>query len=87
MLTLSLVIQAQSISYNEKANSWYYIYDHSGKITKTDTFTCRNGSWIYTWSKDGKKISERSSKKRQFVVYSIMRSVISYHNNVFHFVI
>ena len=27
-----------------------------------DTFTSRNGSWIYTWSKDGKKISTRSAR-------------------------
>ena len=26
-----------------------------------DTFTSRNGAWIYTWTKDGEKISTRSS--------------------------
>ena len=26
-----------------------------------DTFTSRNGAWIYTWSKDGKKISTRAA--------------------------
>ena len=113
MLTLSLSIQAQSISYIETTKGWYYIYDQSGKRIKTisssqgelagyssnfyiiklisgfyvtydatgkrlhtfstnsvgeilnstgDTFTSRNGSWIYTWSKDGKKISTRSAR-------------------------
>ena len=27
-----------------------------------DTFTSRQGVWIYTWSKDGKKISTRGAK-------------------------
>ena len=113
MLTLSLSIQAQSISYIETTKGWYHIYDQSGKRIKTisssqgelvgyssnfyiiklisgfyvtydaagkrlhtfstnsvgeilnatgDTFTSRNGSWIYTWSKDGKKISTRSAR-------------------------
>ena len=113
MVTLSLSIQAQSISYIETTKGWYYIYDQSGKRIKTisssqgelagyssnfyiiklisgfyvtydatgkrlhtfstnsvgeilnstgDTFTSRNGSWIYTWSKDGKKISTRSAR-------------------------
>lgn len=113
MLTLSLSIQAQSISYIETTKGWYHIYDQSGKRINTissslgelagyssnfyiiklisgfyvtydaagkhlhtfstnsvgeilnatgDTFTSRNGSWIYTWSKDGKKISTRSAR-------------------------
>ena len=113
LVTLSLSIQAQSISYIETTKGWYYIYDQSGKRIKTisssqgelvgyssnfyiikliagfyvtydatekrlhtfstnsvgeilnatgDTFTSRNGSWIYTWSKDGKKISTRSAR-------------------------
>jgi len=113
MVTLSLSIQAQSISYIETTKGWYYIYDQSGKRIITicssqgelagyssnfyiiklfsgfyvtydatgkrlhtfstnsvgeilnstdDTFTSRNGSWIYTWSKDGKKISTRSAR-------------------------
>lgn len=58
-------------------HSWYNIYDAKGKKTKTmsvstvgkilsvsgDTFTSQSGSWIYTWSKDGKKISTRAAKK------------------------
>ena len=27
-----------------------------------DTFTSKNGAWIYTWSKEGKKISTRAAK-------------------------
>ena len=27
-----------------------------------DTFTSRQGSWIYTWNKDGKKINTRAAK-------------------------
>jgi hypothetical protein len=26
-----------------------------------DTFISRNGSWIYTWTKEGRKISTRAS--------------------------
>ena len=56
-----------------KSSEWYYIYDAKGNKTKTlstssvgevlsvagDTFTSRLGSWVYTRSKDGKKISTR----------------------------
>ena len=27
-----------------------------------DTFTSRQGAWIHTWSKEGKKISTRAAK-------------------------
>jgi hypothetical protein len=27
-----------------------------------DTFATRNGSWIYTWDRNGKKINTRSSR-------------------------
>ena len=62
--------------YIIKQGSGFYItYDVNGKQLHTfsaasvgeivgvagDTFTSRNGSWIYTWTKDGKKISTRSS--------------------------
>ena len=54
-----------------KSSSWYFIYDATGKKTKAlsestvgkvlsvagETFTSQLGSWIYTWSKEGKKIS------------------------------
>lgn len=59
-----------------KTNSWYHIYNAKGNKTKTlsvsnvgtvlsvsgDTFTSRWGSWIYTWTKDGKKISSRAAR-------------------------
>ena len=35
LVTLSLSIQAQSISYIETTKGWYYIYDQSGKRIKT----------------------------------------------------
>ncbi|MBO7538515.1 MAG: hypothetical protein J6T44_04455 [Prevotella sp.] len=27
-----------------------------------DTFTSRNGVWIYTWTKDGKKLATRAAQ-------------------------
>ena len=56
-------------------HSFYYICDAKGKTLKTmsvsnvgeivgvsnSTITSRNGSWIFTWNKDGKKISARSA--------------------------
>ena len=66
-----------STFYIIKQGSGFYItYDVNGKRLRTfgansvgeivgaagDTFTSRNGSWLYTWSKDGKKINTRSAK-------------------------
>ncbi len=66
-----------STFYIIKQGSGFYItYDASGKRLHTfgassvgeilraagDTFTSRKGVWIYTWSKDGKKISTRAAK-------------------------
>ncbi len=56
-----------------KCGSWYYLYDAKGNKIKAlststvgevlsvagDTFTSRLGSWIYTWSKDGRKLRSR----------------------------
>lgn len=58
-----------------KSGVWYYIYDATGKKTKAlsestvgkvlsvagETFTSQLGSWVYTWSKEGKKISTRAA--------------------------
>ena len=69
-------LQAQSISHIETTKNWYYIYDANGIKTKTlsesivgkvlsvsgETFTSQLGSWIYTWSKEGKKISTRAAR-------------------------
>ena len=58
-----------------KYHSFYRIYDAKGKVLKAmnvsdmgeivsvsgGTITSRKGNWIYTWSKDGKKISARSA--------------------------
>lgn len=58
-----------------QGDSYYVIYDASGKrITSLgvnvvgeilsasgDTFVSRNASWIYTWTKEGKRIASRSA--------------------------
>ncbi len=60
----------------KQGSAFYVTYDVSGKRLHTfgasgvgeilavsgDTFTSRNGVWIYTWSKDGKKINTRAAK-------------------------
>ena len=57
-----------------KYYSFYRIYDARGKVLKAmnvsdvgeivgvsgNTITSHKGCWIYTWNKDGKKISARS---------------------------
>ena len=67
-----------STFYIIKQGTAYYItYDANGKRLHTfgasgvgeilavsgDTFTSRMGIWIYTWSKDGKKINTRAAKQ------------------------
>lgn len=70
-----LVAYTASFYIIRQGNSFYVIYDASGKrITSLgvnvvgeilsangDTFTSRNTSWIYTWTKEGKRISSRSA--------------------------
>ncbi len=66
-----------STFYILKQGSGFYVtYDVTGKRLHAfgvssvgevlgasgDTFTSKHGSWIYTWSKDGKKISTRAAK-------------------------
>ena len=66
-----------SMFYIIKQGSAFYVtYDVNGKRLHTfgaasvgeilavsgDTFTSRQGAWIYTWSKEGKKISTRAAK-------------------------
>ena len=60
----------------KQGSAFYVTYDVNGKRLHTfgaasvgeilavsgDTFTSRLGVWIYTWSKDGKKISTRAAK-------------------------
>ncbi len=60
----------------KQGSAFYVTYDVNGKRLHTfgvsgvgeilavsgDTFTSRQGSWIYTWSKDGKKINTRAAK-------------------------
>jgi hypothetical protein len=60
----------------KQGSAFYITYDVNGKRLHTfgasgvgeilgvagDTFTSKNGVWIYTWSKDGKKINTRAAK-------------------------
>ena len=60
----------------KQGSAFYVTYDVNGKRLHTfgaesvgeilavsgDTFTSRQGAWIYTWSKEGKKISTRAAK-------------------------
>lgn len=57
------------------SGTWIYLYNADGRRYKTlssstvgdiigvagDTFTSRKGSWIYTWDRNGNKISTRSA--------------------------
>jgi len=59
----------------KQGSAFYVTYDVQGKRLHTfgvasvgeilavsgDTFTSRQGAWIYTWSKEGKKISTRAA--------------------------
>ena len=61
----------------KQGTAFYITYDVRGKRLHTwgassvgeilgvagDTFTSKQGAWIYTWSKDGKKINTRAAKK------------------------
>ena len=60
----------------KQGSAFYVTYDVNGKRLHTfgaasvgevlavsgDTFTSRLGAWIYTWSKEGKKINTRAAK-------------------------
>jgi lipoprotein-anchoring transpeptidase ErfK/SrfK len=60
----------------KQGSAFYVTYDVNGKRLHTfgaasvgeilavtgDTFTSRQGAWIHTWSKEGKKISTRAAK-------------------------
>ncbi len=61
----------------KQGSAFYITYDVNSKRLHTwgvssvgeilcvagDTFTSRQGAWIYTWSKEGKKISTRAAKQ------------------------
>lgn len=69
-----LVGYSSSFYIIKQKTGFYVTYDVSGRQLYTfstgvvgdilcvsgDTFTSRKGSWIYTWSKDGKLISSRT---------------------------
>ena len=60
----------------KQGSAFYITYDVNGKRLHTfgvgsvgeilsvsgDTFTSRNGAWIYTWRNEGKKISTRAAR-------------------------
>ena len=60
----------------KQGSAFYVTYDVNGKRLHTfgaasvgeilavsgDTFTSRQGAWIYTWSKESKKINTRAAK-------------------------
>ena len=60
----------------KQGSAFYVTYDVNGKRLHTfgaasvgevlavsgNTFTSRQGAWIHTWSKEGKKISTRAAK-------------------------
>ena len=60
----------------KQGSAFYVTYDVNGKRLHTfgaasvgeilavsgDTFTSRQGAWIHTWNKEGKKISTRAAK-------------------------
>ena len=60
----------------KQGTAFYITYDVKGKRLHTwgvssvgeilgvagDTFTSRQGAWIYTWDKNGKKINTRAAK-------------------------
>lgn len=60
----------------KQGSAFYITYDVNGKRLHTfgassvgeilavsgNTFTSRQGTWIYTWSKEGKKINTRAAK-------------------------
>ena len=60
----------------KQGSAFYITYEVNGKRLHTfgvssvgeilavsgETFTSRQGAWIYTWSKDGKKINTRAAK-------------------------
>ena len=61
----------------KQGTAFYITYNVNGKRLHTfgvssvgeilavsgDTFTSRQGAWIYTWSKEGKKINTRAAKQ------------------------
>ena len=60
----------------KQGTAFYITYDVNGKRLHTwgvgsvgeilavsgDTFTSKQGAWIYTWNKEGKKINTRAAK-------------------------
>ena len=66
-------LKAQSISYIETTNAWYYIYDQDGKKFKTlsrsigelqgfssSIFVVKSGAWYYIYDSRGIKIKTLS---------------------------
>lgn len=76
LVALAMLAGAHKISSIEVKGGWVNLYDAEGKKYKDinaniigtvlsvtgDTFTSRNGSWIITWDKNGKKVSSRAAR-------------------------
>ena len=57
-------LRAQSISHIETTKKTKTLSESTvGKVLSVsgETFTSQVGSWIYTWSKEGKKINTRAA--------------------------
>ena len=68
--------QSSTFYIIKQGSAFYVTYDVNGKRLHTfgaasvgeilavsgDTFTSRQGAWVYTWDKEGKKINTRAAK-------------------------
>ena len=73
-----LVTYSSSFYIIRQGDSFYIIYDATGRritslgvnvvgeilTANENTFTSRNASWIYTWTKEGKRIGSRSASNK-----------------------
>ncbi len=76
VLSLAILAGSHQISRVEHDGSWVCMYNESGKKYQPlsansvgdvigvagNTFTSRNGNWIYTWDKNGKGLNTRSAR-------------------------
>lgn len=73
-----LVTYSSSFYIIRQGDSFYIIYDATGRritslgvnvvgeilTANENTFTSRNASWIYTWTREGKRIGSRSASNK-----------------------
>ena len=61
LLTAILLTASVANAQIQKGSIWYEDYYKLNCLSVSgNTITSRKGSWICTWSKDGKKLSARS---------------------------